>query len=72
MSRVRTASTVQPGEYLEFYGIPVASTRVLEHGRYAGMVYITYARPYDDSRNNWRVYPADYVARFVGIEEVSA
>lgn len=58
-----TAATVKPGETLEFRTIPVASTRVLSSGRYAGMVLVTYARPYDDSRNNWRIYPAAYKAR---------
>lgn len=59
-----TAATVKPGEMLEFYALPVATTRVLEAGPYKGMIHVTYTRPYDDSRNNWRVYPAEYAARF--------
>ena len=59
---MRTAATVQPGDTFEFPFIRVIDAEPLTEGRFAGMIRITYARPFDDTGNDWRLYPADYRA----------
>ena len=57
----RAASDIKPGDktFVPMAGF-IRDAYVLESGRFAGMVYIEWQHPLDDSGNYWRIYPADY------------
>lgn len=59
--KTRAAADIRPGDktFIPMAGF-VRDAYPLTSGAHAGMIYIEFQRPLDDSGNHWRIYPADH------------